>query len=245
MADRAKRFANSRLDRLAVRRLWPAAGMRQLIAELYLKGEGLEIGALNSPLDLPDTARARYVDRVSVSELREHYPGLDVIDIDIVDDGETLAKVAPGSQEFIIANHFLEHCQDPIRTLETLASRLKPGGVLYLAVPDADFTFDRRRPSTTFAHLVEDHDSGPERSREQHYREWVSLVEGSTDEGSDQRVRTLMDMHYSVHFHVWRMHGLLEFFARSIDDSGLQMSLELAMRHGIEVICVLRRSATP
>jgi hypothetical protein len=74
----------------------------------------------------------------------------------------------------------------------------------------------------------------------------VSLVEGNTDaEAADRRVRTLMDMGYSVHFHVWRMHGLLELLRRSIDDTGLQLSLELAMRHGIEVICVLRRSGTP
>jgi len=219
--------------------------MRQLVAELYLGGEGLEIGALDSPLRLPKGANARYVDRLNMTELREHYPGLDLIDIDIVDDGEYLACVLPGTQDFIVANHFLEHCQDPIRTLETLTSRLKPGGILYLVVPDADFTFDHERQSSTFAHLVEDYASGPVQSREQHYREWVSVVEGNSDAATaDQRVRTLMDMGYSVHFHVWRMHGLLEFFARSIDEFGLPLSLELASREGIEVICVLRRSAT-
>ena len=246
MAEHAMRFFNARQQRFEIRRKQPIAGMRQLVAELYLKGDGLEIGALDSPLRLPDGARARYVDRLNMTELREHYPGLDLIDIDIVDDGEHLASVPPASQAFIVANHFLEHCQDPIRTLETLASRLKPEGVLYLVVPDADFTFDRKRPSTAFAHIAEDHASGPQQSREQHFREWVSLVEDNTDAAAaEQRVRTLMEMGYSVHFHVWRMHELLEFFARSIDEFGLPVRLELALRHGIEVICILRRLATP
>ena len=244
MAEHAMRFFNARQNRFELRRKRPAAEMRQAVAELYLRGEGLEIGALDSPLRLPEGAHARYVDRLNMTELREHYPGLNLIDIDIVDDGEHLTSVPLGSQEFIVANHFLEHCQNPIHTLQNLASKLKPGGVLYLVVPDADFTFDRKRQSTTFAHVVEDHALGPEHSREQHYREWVNLVEGHTEAAADQRVRSLMDMGYSVHFHVWRMHGLLEFFARSIDEFGLPVSLELALRHGIEVICVLRRSAT-
>lgn len=236
MADRAMRLFNTRQERFVLRRNRP--DIRERVAELYLHGEGLEIGALDSPLRLPEGARARYVDRLNMAELRKHYPGLDLIDIDIIDVGEHLASVPPGSQAFIVANHFLEHCLDPIGTLGTLASRLKSEGVLYMAVPDADFTFDHERPSTTFRHLVEDHASGPEHSRVQHYREWASLVEGNTDATSaDERLHTLMEMGYSVHFHVWRMHGLIELFARSIDDFGLPVSLELVMRRHRDHLC--------
>jgi SAM-dependent methyltransferase len=181
MARRAVRFFNTRQGRFEIRRRTvavdgtperPPQGMRELVAQLYISGDGLEIGALNGPLRLPTGARVRYVDRLSMADLREHYPGLDLVEVDIIDDGERLTSVPKASQDFIIANHFLEHCEDPLRTLQTLASRIKLGGVLFMAVPDADLTFDRERQSTTFSHLIEDHDLGPAQSREQHYREW-------------------------------------------------------------------------
>jgi predicted SAM-dependent methyltransferase len=218
--------------------------MRALAAQLYLSGEGLELGALDSPLPLPPDAHARYVDRFGLDQLRKHYPGLDLVEVDIIDDGERLTSIPERSQSFIVANHFLEHCQDPILTLQTLASRLKPGGRLFMAVPDADHTFDRDRPSTTFAHLLRDHTEGPEQSRLQHYREWVGLVEGNSGALADTRVTELSDVDYSVHYHVWRMHDLLGFLTRCIDEAGVDLILELAMRNGLEVVCVLRRAET-
>jgi SAM-dependent methyltransferase len=257
LAQRAVRFVNSHQNVLEIHRKAPPPvseaappvsevappGIRDLVAGLYLSGQGIEIGALNGPLPLPPGAFALYVDRLGTVDLKEHYPGLDIVEVDIVDDGERLVTVAEASQDFIVANHVLEHCQDPIGTLLTIASRLKPGGVLYMAVPDADFTFDRERESTTAQHLVEDHVHGPARSRVAHYREWVESVEGLTDApASASRMEELMQMGYSIHFHVWRMHGLVGFLTRCIEEFGLQMKLEMVMRHGSEVICVLRRT---
>jgi predicted SAM-dependent methyltransferase len=246
-AKRAVWFFNSSQKWVEIRRkgaLLPLSDMRALAAQLYLSGEGLEIGALNGPLSLPQDAHARYVDRFGLDELCKHYPGLDLVDVDIIDDGERLTSIPEGSQDFIIANHFLEHCQDPILTLRTLTSRLKPGGRLFMAVPDADHTFDRERPSTTFEHLLQDHAEGPEQSRVKHYREWVSLVEGHAGAVVDARVSELADMEYSVHYHVWRMHDLLGFLTRCIDEGDVDLMLELAMRNGLEVICVLKRVET-
>src|SRR5262245_50309382 len=90
---------------------------RETIANLYLSGEGIEIGALHNPLPLPPSARVRYVDRMDLAELRKQYPELGskkLVPVDIVDEGERLGRVPDASQQFVIANHFLEHCQDPI-----------------------------------------------------------------------------------------------------------------------------------
>ena len=43
---------------------------RSVIAKRFLKGEGIEIGALHHPLKLPTNASVKYVDRLSNSELR-------------------------------------------------------------------------------------------------------------------------------------------------------------------------------
>jgi hypothetical protein len=48
----------------------------ELAAEL-LRGSGIEIGALNLPMVLPAGVSVRNVDRMTVPELRAHYPDLD------------------------------------------------------------------------------------------------------------------------------------------------------------------------
>jgi len=136
---------------------------RSALANSYLLGEGLEIGPLHQPLALPAHAKARYVDRMSVADLRREYPELvdwDLIEVDVVDDGETLATIAAESQDFIVANHFLEHTENPIGTILTHLDKLKPGGVLFYAVPDLRFTFDFRRPATPLEHMVADYEQG-------------------------------------------------------------------------------------
>ena len=125
---------------------------RCFLANRYLEGRGLEIGALHHPLPVPRSVQVRYVDRLSVADLRSHYPelaSLPLVPLDLIDDGETLTMVPDGSQDFVIANHFLEHCEDPIKTLGTFFRVLRPGGILYLAVPEKHHTFDRDRPVTT------------------------------------------------------------------------------------------------
>jgi hypothetical protein len=112
---------------------------RETIARTYLRGEGIEIGALHRPLPVPKNARVKYVDRVSRRELANQYPELDprqMVDVDIVSDGETLDSVADESQDFVIANHFLEHCQNPILAVENMLRVLRLEGIAYLAVPD-------------------------------------------------------------------------------------------------------------
>src|SRR5690349_12337154 len=74
---------------------------RRTIASSYLRGDGLEIGALHNPLKVPPTARVRYVDRMGVADLRREYPELSrerLVDVDILDDGETLASVGDATQ---------------------------------------------------------------------------------------------------------------------------------------------------
>src|SRR2546421_13075309 len=89
---------------------------RSELARHFLRGNGLEVGAAYSPLDVPPETGVTYVDRMTDEELRGHYPELAelIIPVDLVDDAERLTTVPDESQDFIIANHFLEHCEDPI-----------------------------------------------------------------------------------------------------------------------------------
>jgi hypothetical protein len=64
----------------------------------------------------PDV-HVRYVDHLSTADLRDEYPelaGQPLVEVDVLDDGETLATFADESVDFVIASHFLEPCEDPI-----------------------------------------------------------------------------------------------------------------------------------
>lgn len=225
---------------------------RAEFAARFLAGDGLEIGPLHQPLAMPPHARARYVDRMPIDELRSEYPELvewDLTPVDVIDDGEKLNTVAAESQDFIVANHFLEHCEDPIGTIETHLGKLKPGGVLFYAVPDKRYTFDFRRPVTPLEHMVADYDEGPDGSRREHYDEWAQMVlveEGESEQDSLAKARRLEEEKYSIHMHVWTQAEFLGLILACRQRLGEDFDLEAAARQGLEFVVVLRkRGALP
>jgi SAM-dependent methyltransferase len=191
-------------------RLWRYERIRLRVAQDSIAGHGIEVGALHSPFPVPRTARVEYVDHLNTAQLRAEYPELadqPLVDVDRVDDGERLATVPDRSQDFVIASHFLEHCEDPVRTLEAHLRVLRPGGVLLLALPDRHHGIDRHRDATTLEHLVADHEQGPEASRTGHYREWARLVDlplgNISADDVEAHAAALQERHYSIHFHCW------------------------------------------
>lgn len=219
---------------------------RARIASRYLSGEGIEIGALHNPLPLPRSARVRYVDRLPVSELRRHYPELEqepLVEVAILDDGERLSTISDFSLDFVVANHFLEHTQDPVGTLLNAFRVLRPGGVLYLAVPDKRHTFDIDRPVTPFEHLLRDFDEGPHVSRQDHFEEWVRLVDRVPENDVPRRVEQLMEQDYSIHYHVWTQREALELLTAVRERMNLDFDIELMDRIEYEVVFVLRKGA--
>lgn len=218
---------------------------RELITRKYLRGNGLEIGALHAPLPVPRSARVRYVDRMSRADLLRQYPelaGRRVVETDIIDDGERLASIADGSQDFLIANHFLEHCENPLLTLRNMVRVLKPGGILYLTIPDKRFTFDRRRDVTPREHLIRDYEEGPSWSRHQHFVEWVRHVQGVQDPLQiETNVQALEEIGFSIHFHAWTQREILDLLELLRERLELELDLELFLKHGQECILVVRK----
>lgn len=235
--ERAKRFA---------RQFTRRERARTLLARKHLTGEGIEIGALHKPLRTP--CHVRYVDRYSREGLRHAYPelaALPVVDPSIIDDGEKLTKVPPRSQDFIIANHFIEHCADPIGTLIVFVSKLRPGGAIYMAVPDKRYCFDSMRPSTTFDHLRADRVDGGAASRIAHFAEFArySHYQGKAPEAEVQALaQHWLDVDYSIHFHVWTFDEFGEFLRGMITEYIPEMELEEAALSIDEGLFVLRRA---
>jgi SAM-dependent methyltransferase len=179
-----------------------------------------------------------------VSELRKHYPELNhvqLVEIDIIDDGETLENFTENSLDFVIANHMLEHCENPIGTLQNHFRKLKNGGIGYYAVPDKNFTFDRDRDLTTFEHVIFDDNLGASGSREQHFREWVTHINKKEGDEAARLVRHLMKINYSIHFHVWDYNSFREFIIKTNKYLGNVFKVEEIVKNEDEIICILRK----
>ncbi len=218
---------------------------RKYFANHYLAGIGIEIGALHNPLPVPETAKVKYVDRMTMADLKWQYPELaseNLVEVDIIDNGEFLTTIPDSTQDFVIANHFLEHCQDPITSLVNIFRVLKSGGILYLAIPDQRFSFDRPRCLTSFEHLLKDYQEGPESSKKEHFEEWVKLVEKVEDPAEVEKlVNQMIEDDYSIHFHVWRSFEFLDFLFSVKQIVDFPFEIETFFENGAEVIAILKK----
>jgi len=227
---------------------------RLVLAARYIRGEGIEIGGLGRTLPIPPGARVKYLDRYDREDLYKNFPemiGKNIIGPDIVDDGETLATVLHSSQDFLIANHVVEHFQNPILFFHNAMRVLKTGGILFLTLPEMNKTFDRNRPVTSFAHLVADYEIGPEHSRLDHYREYVRLADNhnakqawQTEAEYQALVSKLMTENYSIHFHVWDVAGMIELLLGLRTKFALPIVPKALLTSGDEVVFILEKGTT-
>lgn len=236
--DRARRRLRDRV----VRERDDVRTVREDLARRFLRGDGLELGALDFPLRMPPGARCRYVDRKPEAGLREDFPelaGQAFVPVDVVDDASTLATVPDASVDFVVASHVLEHLEDPIGALRAWLRVVRPGGIVWLALPERRETFDRERPVTPLEHLVRDHDEGPAWSRRAHYEEWARFVVRVDEADVAAHARDLEERGMSIHFHVWELDGLTELLLRVADGAA---DLEHISRNRHENLAILRRS---
>jgi SAM-dependent methyltransferase len=243
-------FAHQDLaDSARVRDALSLLPLRTELSYRYLRGSGIEIGALQNPLELRQDTHVRYADRLTVDEARLHYPELDqamLVTPAILCDAAALSPVAGQSVDFVIANHVLEHLPDPLGALHEWLRVVRPGGYLYVAVPDHGNPLDRLRPITPPDHLIADFEN---RDRQQdldraHYREWVASTRPDlTDERRGEVEAGLVSKRYAIHFHTFTR----ATFAMLMEHAAGRFSADLIERRrgftgdAIEYIAILRK----
>jgi 2-polyprenyl-3-methyl-5-hydroxy-6-metoxy-1,4-benzoquinol methylase len=211
--------------------------LRSLFAQ-RLSGQGIEIGALHYPLPVPAGVVVRYVDLRSREENIAKYPELnakDIVETTYICSGQTLSTVPDESQDFVIANHMLEHCVNPLRALENFLRVLRPLGRMFISLPDKRFTFDYRRPVTPWAHILEDYRKGREFEDREVYEEFRDLVDPRFD------VEGAMVDHRDIHHHTWTQGEVLEMMLELRRTLGWHVELELFAKQGCEVVMVLQK----
>ncbi len=212
-----------------------------------LAGEGVEIGALASPLWLPPGAAVLFVDKFDYEKLCAHNPDVPREAIrrpDVVCDTDTLDGLPSGRFDFLIACHVLEHAHDPIRALLAWHRVLKPGGRVLCILPDARYTFDRGRPLTTVEHLLWDFENaGTERKRLSdlgHIAECNQNMHGLDAESAVHLALRILHDSYDTHFHVWTYDSFREHLDVLIRDHALPFEiLEGACDETVEMLFLL------
>ncbi len=197
----------------------------------YIRGKGIEIGALNHPLKINCRyAEVVYVDAFNKEDLIQQNPeicGQEIKAPDIVADAEDLSVIADESMNFVIACHVLEHLPNPIRALKEFYRVLRRNGILYLVVPDKRRSFDKERPVTTLAHLLRDYkERASVENSINHYQEWLTLVELKKEKPVVTTLAGLIDKKYRIHFHVWTPDSIVEILNYAKNNFGLFFKLK-------------------
>jgi hypothetical protein len=140
----------------------------RVLAAIDRNGVGIEIGPSHSPLaPKRDGFNVQIIDHFNRAQLRQKYTphGLDIDlieEVDFVWHGQSYLELTgkPRHYDWIIASHLIEHTPDLIAFLNDCDSILNDTGVLSLVIPDKRYTFDRFRPITGLARVIDSHLAG-------------------------------------------------------------------------------------
>jgi SAM-dependent methyltransferase len=241
---------------------WFALSKREKLAYAHLRGEGVEIGALSTPLRVFHGARVRYLDNTTRAANIAKFPELApeaLVEPDYLCDGFTMDAVPAASQDFLIANHVLEHAPDPVGVLRAWVRVLRPGKIAYVTVPVVSECFDRGRAITSVDHVIEDFDLSSQgrqdamRERNKaHYAEWLTISlpaiqrqhgEPTTALSSDALAREIDDWsgrNAEIHFHTFTAASMRSLLERITTSGLLDASLVKLKDCGPELVAILK-----
>jgi len=130
----------------------------------HRSGLGLEIGPLHSPICKKPECDIRYLDVFSTEELKSNYkddPNVDldsVVDVDYVVRDGTYRGVVNEVFDYIVTSHNIEHVPCMVGFLQNLQSCLKPGGRIFMALPDKRYCFDHFKTESSIFDVLDAYD---------------------------------------------------------------------------------------
>lgn len=129
-----------------------------------------------------------------------------------------LGQIDDKKYEFILSCHSLEHTANPLKAVEEWYRILKKDGVMLLVLPDKRFTFDRKRPFTSFHHILQDLQNNIGEDDSTHLSEILNLHDLSLDPGAGTDIEAFRKRSENnfgnrcLHHHVFNHELLKEIF---------------------------------
>ncbi|HAT60179.1 MAG TPA: hypothetical protein DCS60_05335 [Opitutae bacterium] len=216
-----------------------------------LSGKGIEIGAFGEPAKLPNSCQVSYFDVIDPKTASARFPEIQsskLVSVHILGDVDKrdLRKLTVNSQDFVIANHVIEHVACPIAMVEDMFYVLRTGGWIAIAAPDKRYTFDKKRPLTSYEHLETEYINGVDEVDDEHYLEFLQHVGKHVfqEPGRDIKGDIAFARSRREHAHVWDSHTFLEFLMACKKTSGIEFKIEFQStgeENGIEFFAILRK----
>jgi SAM-dependent methyltransferase len=158
-------------------------------------------------------------------------------------DSDDLSFIKSKKLDFVIANHVIEHVVNPIRFLKKISDNLDKGGLIFLTVPNMEYTHDINRAFTRYSHLRAEFYLNTKRLSNRHIKDYLknklpvenihprtkeyflnnnlplSYYDGNTLPLNPFTRMRLYSYHRnrSIHVHVWSRASFDFFLRRSID----------------------------
>ncbi|ACB77248.1 class I SAM-dependent methyltransferase [Opitutus terrae] len=132
-------------------------------------GIGVEIGPFKTPVP---GIKPIYVDRF------KEYAGEKCL-ADYHGDAANL-PFRDNSLAYVVSSHVLEHTANPVAAFAEWYRVLRPGGIIYVVVPDRRYTWDHARALTSIDHMLEDYERSTTAVDATHVDDFVDGVDWST-----------------------------------------------------------------
>jgi predicted SAM-dependent methyltransferase len=122
-----------------------------------LVGSGIEFGAATTPTVTPDNCKVEYADYFKVDEgCNKEFQG-DFVTIKYFTSLDEMNGIRNNSLDFIMNCHVIEHVSRTLLAIEQCYKKLKKHGILFMAIPHMNFTFDSLRQLTPLEHFIKDY----------------------------------------------------------------------------------------
>jgi len=157
----------------------------------FCKGKGVEIGSGG----LHNIKGSLLVDIITDFSTKTIY------NVDYIADAHELPKINDASMDYVCSSNVLEHLTNPIKAILEWMRILKPGGIIWLKIPDKRKTFDKNRARTKLDHLIIDYKNGVPFDDPTH-----------VDDHNNNSVPPRKEKHPYVHNHVWILEDIIELF---------------------------------
>ncbi|WP_439664155.1 methyltransferase domain-containing protein [Lentzea sp. HUAS TT2] len=163
--------------------------------------------------------------------------------VQYVAEATDLNMIADDTYEFVLSSHVVEHTANPIQAMTEWKRVLKEQGTLVLVAPHLEGTFDRNRPVTTLAHMIEDFENKTPETDTTHLAEILALHDMSRDPAAGSRAdfeqRCADNLTFrGMHHHVFDTALLVEL----VDHMGLQITAVEAFRP-FNIVVIARKPA--
>jgi len=195
------------------------------------RGKGIEIGAFKTPIE---GIKPFYVDKF------HEFAGERCL-ADVYSEPVHLPFYS-SSLDYVAASHVIEHIANPVAAICEWYRVLRPGGIMYMVVPDRRYSWDRFRNLTTCAHMFDDYVKGTTDCDATHIDDFVDNVDWSEFDPSTpaedvplkKKERKKVYHHavsageiINIHFHVYEPANVMDLFKKMTEHPQINLKLTI------------------